>query len=245
MHSSHNPKHQPQHHVPPRACRHHMARCMPLRGQCPQQACRTQIPRGQPEADAFGDRVGRDIVQHADVGQHVREVQKRHAQKAAGEDEHISLRVEAVGFPAHRKNQCRHHNRERFEALVERQKMRHPPGTRLRKIGPGDRRDSRKGPQHRRHRSKTGGMLGMDLPPGKGHVGLASKHPAPAWHKAVTHSCISGCHSRSCRMHSPPTQEMRKARNKKTAAALRLQRLMTGGVDGTRTRDPRRDRPVF
>jgi hypothetical protein len=33
--------------------------------------------------------------------------------------------------------------------------------------------------------------------------------------------------------------------HKKTAAALRLQRLMTGGVDGTRTRDPRRDRPVF
>ena len=33
--------------------------------------------------------------------------------------------------------------------------------------------------------------------------------------------------------------------NKKAAAVFKLQRLMTGGVDGTRTRDPRRDRPVF
>ena len=35
------------------------------------------------------------------------------------------------------------------------------------------------------------------------------------------------------------------AGHKKTAAILRLQRLTSGGVDGTRTRDPRRDRPVF
>ena len=220
-----------------RGCRVRLRLPSPVGQQHPQQTHDREITRRQPEVDALGHRVGGDEIRHADVRQHVRKIQQRHAQEAAGQDEHAALRMDAARSPPHGKNERGDNDRYRFESLVQGQEVASGRIAGDRKMGPGQYHAHGQCQQHGQHHPKTRAVLWMDVvPSGEIHARCAYDVMTAAQSVKLPDSCTRTRFVTSCDQAGTA---------KKTAAALRLQRYVTGGVDGTRTRDPRRDRPVF